>query len=192
MKRKVLLSYALIIPIVIVLGRNFSTNNALKQTSESTNLVVNGDFEIVTNNVFPNWKYDATGLVADRAPNAITKTSIRFTGTTLERYLSSDAIIVKPGSTYKFQFTCRIQGKAGPNPGIETINGGEFRATIADGVGNKKTPFKAITTTSPTNITLSGLYTVPAGQTSIKLVFYKNADVAYLDDVSLVEVTASN
>lgn len=160
-----------------------STNIA----SSTDNLVFNGEFEDVTSFI-NGWTPSVSADFVKETTNSINVSTVRFASATNSRNLISDAITVIPGKTYQLQFTARIQSAAGASGGTGPTRGGVFSAEILNGSNNAATTFTSLTTTSSSNTTLFGLYIVPANQTSIKLRFTKNADIAYLDDVSLVEV----
>ncbi len=161
-----------------------STNIA----SSTANLVFNGDFENATSYI-SGWTPSSSADFVKEVIDEINTTSIRFASATNNRNLTSDAITVVPGKTYRLQFTARIQSAAGPSGGTGPTRGGVFSADILNGSNSTATTFTSLTTTSSSNTTLFANYTVPTGQTSIRLRFTKTADIAYLDDVSLVEVT---
>lgn len=162
-----------------------STNIA----SSPENLVFNGDFENSTSYI-SGWTSANPADFVREITDEINITTVRFASATNNRTLTSDAITVVPGKTYKLQFTARIQSAAGPSGGTGPTRGGIFSGTIVNGSDQAATTFTPLTTTSSNNTTLSVNYTVPANQTSIRLRFNKTADIAYLDDVSLVEVTS--
>ncbi|HET8828057.1 MAG TPA: glycosyl hydrolase [Pelobium sp.] len=158
--------------------------------SSTENLVFNGDFENTTS-LINGWTTTNPVDFVKETTHAINNTTVRFASATGNRTLTSDAITVVPGKTYKLQFTARIQSVAGESGGTGPTRGGVFSGTILNGSDLAATTFTPLTTTSSSNTTLFANYTVPASQTSIRLKFNKTADIAYLDDVSLVEVTSS-
>nr|WP_294898042.1 glycosyl hydrolase [uncultured Pedobacter sp.] len=161
-----------------------STNMA----SSPQNLVFNGDFENATS-YLSGWTPSSAPDFVKETTYPINVTSVRFASVTNSRNLTSDAITVVPGKTYQLQFTARIQETAGAGGGAGPAKGGIFTGQILNASDLAATTFTTLSTTSSSNTILSGNYTVPAGQTSIKLRFTKTADVGYLDDVSLVELT---
>ncbi len=152
------------------------------------NLVANGDFELTSTNAqnFTNWTESNTDIAIENAFQIGGLASVRFVGSAAARNITSDAITVEPGKTYRFQFTGRIQTAGGANPG--TAGTANLTGTILNGLDNAATSFTTLTTQSSSNITLIGDYTVPAGQTSIKIRLAKTANIAYTDDVSLIDV----
>jgi hypothetical protein len=159
------------------------------------NLVLNGDLEAVGVNPqgFANWTHSPTysNVVREAAVQINGKSSIRFTNKTTAAYITSDAITVEPGKTYKLNYTGRIQsmiGASGTQQPTDEESALKLSIVTWDGAKTRPTKFPALTVTSGTNQTVSGTYLVPAGVTTIKLVFGKNKDVAYADDVVLEEV----
>jgi hypothetical protein len=160
-----------------------STNIA----SSIDNMVFNGDFENATSFI-NGWTLSAPADFQREITDEINVTTVRFTSATNSRNLVSNAVSVEPGKTYQLQFTARIQSAVGASGSPGPTRGGVFSAEILNGSNSAATTFTPLTTTSSTNITLYAPYAVPVGQTSIRLRFTKTADIAYLDDVSLVEV----
>ncbi|TKB99072.1 glycosyl hydrolase [Pedobacter cryophilus] len=155
--------------------------------SSTDNLVFNGDFEDATS--YTNGWTLSTADFAKETTNNITNSTVRFTNVNGNSNIRSNAITVVPGKTYQLQFTARIQSAVGPSGSTGPTRGGVFSAEILNGSNSAATTFTPLTTTSSTNTILFATYTVPAAQTSIRLRFTKTADIAYLDDVSLVEVS---
>jgi hypothetical protein len=160
-----------------------STNIA----SSIDNMVFNGDFEDATSFI-NGWTPSTPADILKETTNNINISTVRFASATNSRNLVSDPVTVEPGKTYQLQFTARIQSAVGASGSPGPTRGGVFSAEILNGSNSAATTFTPLTTTSSTNITLYAPYTVPVGQTSIRLRFTKTADIAYLDDVSLVEV----
>jgi hypothetical protein len=164
--------------------------------SQAQNLVLNGGFETagVAPQTFANWTHSPTfpNIVRESSATKISELAcVRFTNKTTPAYLSSDAITVEPGKTYRLKFTGRIQSAIGASGTLEPTDGEsalKLNIVTWDGAKTKPTKFPALTITSGTNQTVSGTYSVPAGVTSIKLIFGKNKDIAYADDVVLEEV----
>ncbi len=155
--------------------------------SSDRNLVFNGDFENTTS-YLTSWTPSNAGDFQKETTNAINTTSVRFASNTGDRNLISNAITVTPGKTYKVQFTARIQDAVGASGSPGPTRGGVFTGEILT-AAEAATTFTTLSTSSSTNTILFGNYTVPTGQSSIKLRFRKTSDIAYLDDVSLVDVT---
>jgi hypothetical protein len=163
---------------------------------KAQNLVLNGDFETVgaAPQSFLNWTHSPTysNIAREISTTKIGGLStVRFTSNISPAYITSDAITVEPGKTYKLTFTGRIQsmiGASGTQAPTDDESALKLSIVTWDGAKTKPTKFPALKVTSGTNQTLSGTYLVPAGVTAIKLVFGKNKDVAYADDVVLEEV----
>jgi hypothetical protein len=116
---------------------------------------------------------------------------VRFTNKTTPAYLSSDAITVELGKTYRLKFTGRIQSAIGASGTLEPTDGEsalKLNIMIWDGEKTKPSKFSALTISSGTNQTVTGDFKPAPGVTSIKLIFGKNKDIAYADDVSFEEV----
>lgn len=164
----------------------------LDSNAYAQNLVVNGDFETTTGgSPFPNWGYDFAGdFVADASANAITGISLRINSTNTH-YLTSDVITITPGHTYKLTFTARVQDSGGASGTVANTTSTILKALIFDGVNNGALAGFTVTATSNTNTPLTGNYTAPAsgdGSSSVRLRFTKVHNIAYLDNVSLVDV----
>lgn len=169
------------------LTNNIIDNRTTNIASSDENLVFNGDFE--NNTSFINgWITANPADFVKETIDDINITTVRFASATNNRTLTSNEITVIPGKTYQLQFTARIQSAAGPSGGTGPSRGGVFSATIVNGSDQAATTFTPLTTTSSNNITRFASYTVPMSQTSIRLRFNKTADIAYLDDVSLIEL----
>ncbi len=170
------------------------TNNIIDDrttniASSNENLVFNGDFENTTSFI-NGWTTTTPADFVKETTNNINTTTVRFASATNNRTLTSNEITVIPGKTYQIQFTARIQSAVGPSGSTGPTRGGVFSAEILNGSNSAATTFTPLTTTSSNNTTLFANYTVPTGQTSVRLKFTKTADIAYLDDVSLVELTS--
>ncbi len=159
------------------------------------NLVLNGDFETVGTapQNFAHWTHSPTyaNIAREASATKINGNScVRFTSNTSPAYITSDAITVEPGKTYRLTFTGRIHKTAGASGTLETSEDAALKLNIFiwDGAKTLPSKFKAISITSASNETLTNTYTVPTGVTSIKLIFSKNKDVAYADDVIFEEV----
>ncbi len=160
------------------------------------NLVLNGDFEKAGDvaQSFANWTHSPTypNIVREASATKIGGLStVRFTSNTSPAYISSDAITVEPGKTYRLKFTGRIHKTAGASGTLETTEDAALKLSVLTWNGTKTSPskFPVLSITSATNETVSGEFKIPAaGVTAIKLVFGKNKDVAYADDVVLEEV----
>lgn len=160
------------------------------------NLVLNGDFEKagVAPQTFANWTHSPTysNIVREASATKIGGLStVRFTSNISPAYISSDAITVEAGKTYSLKFTGRIHKTAGASGTLETSEDAILKLSVLKWDGAKTSNFKfpGLTITSATNETKSGEFTIPAtGVIAIKLVFGKNKDVAYADDVVLEEV----
>ncbi|TKB99076.1 carbohydrate binding domain-containing protein [Pedobacter cryophilus] len=160
------------------------------------NLVINGDFETVgaTPQNFANWTHSPTysNIAKETSATKINGlSSVRFTANTSAAYITSDAITVEPGKTYRLKFTGRIHKTAGTSGTLETSEDAALKLSVLIWNGTKTSPskFPVLSITSATNKTVSGEFKIPAaGVTAIKLVFGKNKDVAYADDVVLVEL----
>ncbi|MBK0383895.1 hypothetical protein I5M32_13080 [Pedobacter sp. SD-b] len=158
-------------------------------TTTSGNLVFNGDFENTTS-YLNGWTPSSADDFRKETIYPINTTTVRFASVSNSRNLISDPISVVPGKTYQLQFTARIQAAAGASGGAGPSRGGVFSGEILNGSDLAATSFTTLTTTSSTNTVLSANYTVPTGQTTIKLKFTKTADVGYLDDVSLIDIAS--
>jgi len=155
--------------------------------STTDNLVFNGDFEDATS--YTNgWTLSSADFAKEASSNSIANSTIRFTNVNGNSNIRSTSITVEPGKTYQLQFTARIQSAIGPSGSPGPTRGGIFSAEILNGSNSAATTFTPLTTTSSNNTTLFATYTVPLGQSSIRLRFTKTADIAYLDDVSFIEV----
>lgn len=160
------------------------------------NLVLNGDLETVgaAPQSFSNWTHSPTysNIARDISANKIGGLStVRFTANTSPAYITSDAITVEPGKTYRLKFTGRIHKTAGASGTLEASEDAALKLSVFkwDGTKTSSTKFPVLSIKSATNETVSGEFTIPAtGITAIKLVFGKNKDVAYADDVVLEEV----
>jgi hypothetical protein len=173
------------------LNTNIVDTRTTNIASTTDNLVFNGEFEDASSYI-NGWTPSSPADFAKEITEEITISTVRFTSATNNRNLLSSAITVVSGKTYQLQFTARIQSAAGASGGTGPTRGGVFSAEILNGSNSAATTFIPLTTTSPNNTTLFATYTVPAGQTSIRLKFTKTADIAYLDDVSLIEVNTIN
>lgn len=160
------------------------------------NLVLNGDFDKAgaAPQTFANWTHSPTysNIVREASVTKIGGLStVRFTSNTSPAYITSDAITVEAGKTYQLKFTGRIHKTAGASGSLETSEDAALKLSVLnwDGAKTSNTKFPVLTITSATNETVSREFTIPATSvTAIKLVFGKNKDVAYADDVVLIEV----
>jgi len=160
------------------------------------NLVLNGDFENAGTapQSFANWSHSLTypNIVREASDTKVSGLlSVRFTSNTSAAYITSDAITVEPGKTYSLKFTGRIHKTAGASGTLETSEDAVLNLSVLkwDGAKTSNAKFPVLTITSATNETVSGEFKIPAtGVTAIKLLFGKNKDVAYADDVVLEEV----
>jgi hypothetical protein len=160
------------------------------------NLVLNGGFEVagIAPQTFANWTHSPTfpNIVRESSATKISELAcVRFTNKTTPAYITSDAITVEPGKTYRLKFTGRIQSAVGTSGTLETSEDATLKLSVLkwDGAKTSNSKFPVLTIRSATNETVTGEFTIPAaGVTAIKLVFGKNKDVAYADDVVLEEV----
>ena len=160
------------------------------------NLVLNGGFETVgvAPQTFANWTHSPTypNIVRESSATKISELScVRFTNKTTPAYITSDAITVEPGKIYRLKFTGRIQSAVGASGTLEPTDAEsalKLNIVIWDGEKTKPSKFAALTVKSGTNQTVTGDFKPAPGVTSIKLVFGKNKDIAYADDVSFEEV----
>jgi hypothetical protein len=162
--------------------------------SMAQNLILNGEFETagLAPQNFANWTHAPTfpNIVREIGFKMNGQSCVRFTNKTTPAYITSDAITVEPGKTYRLKFTGRIQTAVGASGTLETTEGAALRLSILiwDGTKSKPAKFPALTITSGTNQTVTGDFKPAPGVTAIKLVFGKNKDIAYADDVSFEEI----
>jgi hypothetical protein len=182
--------------------------------SSNLNLALNGDFELynTTSNAqnFDSWTESNADMVPETGTGKINgNASVRFVGASTStsfpvgtpnpRILTASAgIPVSEGKTYRFSFKCRVASAAGNSSSTSTAitNPSAFSGDVYNYTGNvfSTSPLARVYTNSVTDTTISVNYLVPIGSgiNTVRIKFTKTEGIAYLDDVSLVEVKINN
>ncbi|MEA4935261.1 MAG: family 16 glycosylhydrolase [Paludibacter sp.] len=137
-----------------------------------------------------NWTL-SNGDIAfqDNAETNITGKTCRMPGAAAGRNIRQ-TIGVTPGSTYQFGFKGRIQNAIGAS-GSQVNNHSTYGVATLKGeiLDANNNVLLTISTQSATDQTLSDTFTVPAGVTTVTVKLSKDWNIAYLDDVELLETT---
>ena len=163
----------------------------------STNLVLNGDFETVgylsgtypgTDFTVVGWNYSYGKDFFNETGNVISGTqTLRMGGGPTDGGQINQLITVEEGATYHFAYTARTQDVAGAS-GIGTSTGTLWANVYK---GNSTAAADLIKGTSVvsnvTNSVQSVDFTVPTGVTTVRINFFKNKYLVYLDDVTLTK-----
>ncbi len=144
--------------------------------TEGDNLVVNGDFETGD---LSGWS-TVSDVKAEKGKHINGTTSARLTGNSAKDRQLSQKITVEGGKTYTLSFTGRIHNGYGAEGEKVNDNGGELYASVK--IGNEKASV-LITLTEDTNTKKTANFSVPDGETEATIIFTKNKDIAFIDDV---------
>ncbi len=157
-------------------------------TPETDNLLKNPGFEDgKVDWTFYQWNcnLDDSEANPDIAANIISgKKQVRFTGNSYSEVKQD--INVEEGKTYEFGFTGRVQKTGGPE-GTEA-NANAHLTMVARPGGDKALQVTVQLKGINMNTTVSNRITVPAGQTSMTILVWKQPGICYLDDVFVKEV----
>lgn len=168
------------------------------------NLILNGDFE-VNKELDPEadfywWRNNSDISMGDwqNVDNQINNGTCRMPGPAQARSIRQDIEIASPGS-YTLKFTGRIQNANGPNGSSPNDRDGNGPATLTatvtgfdvDGTTLLVDPLITLTTQSNTNETVSSEFEIPGDITKVRVLFTKNWNIAFLDDVMLYSGTSA-
>ena len=166
-----------------------------------TNLLTNGDFETASylTGTYPGTAFTLTGWSFSYGKDFYNETgfviggtqTLRMGGGTSDGGQIYQLINVTAGTTYRFGFTARTMDVAGASgTGSST---GKLYANVYQG-NNSTAPYLikgATTVNSVTNTAQSIEFTVPAAVTQVRVNFYKDKFLVYLDDAYLYQLSAS-
>jgi hypothetical protein len=148
--------------------------------SYGPNLVLNPGFE----DDFTSWGGAAAKAIETVHVISGTKTA-QLTGE-LGSNINQAVNDLVAGATYRFTFTGRILDEAGPSGGVSTER--NLRAEIADKRivgGGDHVVLLNLSITEGTDITVSGEFVVPEGNTGVWFRIIKTSGIAYIDDVAI-------
>lgn len=164
----------------------------------TSNLVKNGDFQEAefksgttvwkSTDMEAGWSRMAFDMYDDGY--AINPPSIRFpgAGANQPRSIYQDIEVVE-NRKYKLSFIARIHSKHAKNGEGENTNNSELKVEVFKGESeNVDDLIYTNSTSSNINKEVSAEFVVPSGVNKIRLKFSKEADVAYLDNVVLLQV----
>lgn len=143
------------------------------------NLLINGDFETGD---LTGWS--TVGDVKGESTYQINGTaSVRMTGNSASDRQLSQKITLEGGKSYALTFTGRIHNGHGAEGIKVNDNGGELYAKIKIGEGKATT---LITLTEDVATTKTVNFEVPEEEIEVTVIFMKNKDIAYVDDVEVI------
>lgn len=174
---------------------NFETNTLIgpgrddvedpddKPELDDVNLMVNGDFEEAGGS-FTGWTIVSdVGIEKKNQINGIA--SARMTGNTADNRELFQTLTLESGKSYGLVFTARIHNGNGPEGEKFNDNGGELYAKIKYGDGEATT---VVTFIEELNTTNTHVFKVPEGETEVTVIFMKNKDIAFIDDVGVFAI----
>ncbi|MPM81899.1 hypothetical protein SDC9_128956 [bioreactor metagenome] len=154
--------------------------------SSTTNLLKNGYFDLDGT----SWSLSNTDILFESDPETeINGITCRLPGVNNTRSIKQ-IINVVPEISYQFSFKGRIQNVVGASEsqvnnhetnGVATLKG---EVLLPD-----KTALLTLSTQEPATQNLSGMFTVPSDVSSVTVSLSKNWNIAYLDEVSITDLT---
>ncbi len=147
------------------------------------NIVTNGDFQSGLN----GWACNSNSAHETNVDKAITGgKSIRLTGKTAESNFSQN-IKLDAGKTYRLTFKARIQTADGVE-GAGVDHDYHINGLIRKSSSPEATQYIQLSTTSNMNTELTGTFTMAEDVDKAQLYFYKDQNIAYVDDIVVEEI----